>query len=212
MDSPTEQPCRFQLPDTMPVMVLDDCYLFPGCYLPLFIFEERYRHMLQYALGTGRMFCIGSRRRCSAAEDDGLIPVSTAGLIRACRRQEDGTSHVMLYGISRIRITGWVQDQPFRIAHVEAMATSHTCCQEDLCRLKSQVLGMLPKPTPQCSEAMQVLRSTLQEMTCPEMVCDILAYHFVRKPSAQRHLLMEPILEKRYERLVHELERLGTDE
>jgi ATP-dependent Lon protease len=211
MDQPDQQPPSFQMPDTMPVMVLDDCYLFPGCFLPLFIFEERYRQMLVHALGTSRMFCIGSRRRGGIDGDDELLPVSTAGLVRACRKQSDGTSHVMLYGISRIRITGWVQDKPFRIASVQSLPTSHTCCQDELGKLKAQVLGMLPKPTPQCSEAMQVLRSSLHEMTCPEMVCDILAYHFVRKPAAQRHLLMEPVLEKRYERLVQELERLGAD-
>jgi len=210
MDHPDQQPCSFQMPDTMPVMVLDDCYLFPGCYLPLFIFEERYRQMLLHALSTGRMFCIGSRRRCGSRDDD-LLPVSTAGLVRACRKQDDGTSHVMLYGVSRIKITGWVQQKPFRIANIEPLPTSHNCCQDQLSKMKAQVLGMLPKPQPQCSEAMQVLRTTLEQTTCAEAVCDILTYHFVRQPAAQRVLLMEQELEKRYERLVQELERLSTD-
>ncbi|MDB6073482.1 MAG: hypothetical protein JWO89_1122, partial [Verrucomicrobiaceae bacterium] len=29
--------CHFSLPEEMPVMVLTDCFLFPGCFLPLFI-------------------------------------------------------------------------------------------------------------------------------------------------------------------------------
>ena len=35
----------------------------PGCFLPLFIFEERYRLMLKHALNTDRMFCVGIRSR-----------------------------------------------------------------------------------------------------------------------------------------------------
>jgi len=194
------------MPDKMPVMVLDDCYLFPGCFLPLFIFEERYRKMLATALDTDRMFCIGSRE--SPAQGDSLIPVSTAAIIRACRKQDDGTSHVMLYGVSRIRFTGWPQEKPFRLAAIEPFPTSCTCGPDELDRLKAHALAILPKPAPQCSEAMQVLRTTLTNMPCPEMVCDILTYHFVKKPDIQRALLVEPSLEKRYQRLVTELELL----
>ncbi|MDZ4287117.1 MAG: LON peptidase substrate-binding domain-containing protein [Prosthecobacter sp.] len=206
MDHTANQLCSLRLPKTMPVMVLDDCYLFPGCFLPLFIFEERYRQMLATALNTDRMFCIGCRQP-EGAEND-LTPVSTAALVRACRKQTDGTSHVMLYGISRIRFTGWLQKRPFRIAAIEPLPTCCSGAPEDLARLKFEALAMLPKPAPQCSEAMQVLRTTLEGMPCPEMVCDILAYHFVKKPAAQRALLMEPVLEKRYQRLVEELELL----
>jgi ATP-dependent Lon protease len=46
------------------------------------------------------------------------MPVITVGLIRASKKREDGTSHVMLYGVQRIRITGWVQETPFRIATI----------------------------------------------------------------------------------------------
>jgi ATP-dependent Lon protease len=194
------------MPDKMPVMVLDDCYLFPGCFLPLFIFEERYRKMLGTALDTDRMFCIGSRVQSGEGEE--LIPVSTAAIIRACRKQNDGTSHVMLYGISRIRFTGWLQEKPFRLASVEPLPTAFSSSIDELNRLKADALAMLPKPAPQCSEAMQVLRTTLQNMPCPEMVCDILAYHFVKQPAAQRALLLEPVLEKRFQKLLEELEML----
>jgi Lon protease-like protein len=104
------------LPAQMPVMVLSDCYLFPGCFLPLFIFEERYREMLKHALDGDRMFCIGTR---ISKSDDSVLPWSTAGLVRACVKQPDGTSHVMLYGIRRINLNAWSDDRPFRIAEIE---------------------------------------------------------------------------------------------
>ena len=188
----------------MPVMVLSDCYLFPGCFLPLFIFEERYRRMLQHALEGDRMFCIGTR---VGNGDDNILPWSTAGLIRACVRQPDGTSHLMLNGIRRIAITGWTQEAPFRIASVQPIPTQPPptdTAQE----LISEALSLLPEPTSSCSDAMRKLKQTMAGLPCADLVADILSYHFVRDPAAIRVLLSEPSTERRYEVLLNELRRL----
>lgn len=175
------------LPAQMPVMVLSDCYLFPGCYLPLFIFEERYREMLKHALDGDRMFCIGTR---TGKTDDSVLPWSTAGLVRACVKQPDGTSHVMLYGIRRINLNGWSDDRPFRIADIEPIKVQQPPVDAAEALIKESI-SLLPTPTPSCSEAMQKLKDTLNEMTCPDRISDILAYHFVRNPAALKTLLSE---------------------
>ena len=98
---------KFPLPERMPVMVLSNCFLLPGCLMPLFIFEERYRLMVRYALKADRMFCVGIRKRtCGDCGQEEVLPYTTAGLIRACVRNEDGTSQLMLHGVRRIRIKG----------------------------------------------------------------------------------------------------------
>lgn len=210
MDPSSQSHSSFSLPDTMPVMVLGDCYLFPGCLLPLFIFEERYRLMLAHALKTDRMFCIGTRVK----NDDGgydLLPVSTAGLIRACKKQEDGTSHVMLQGVRRIQFDSWQQEKPFVIANVKPLETIIETEADYINELKDRSLDLLPDATACAGESMRNLRAALLKIDCPEMVCDILSYHFVRRSAAQRSLLMEPSLEKRYDILLSELERSQED-
>lgn len=210
-----EETCQshphFRLPDTMPVMVLGDCYLFPGCLLPLFIFEERYRLMLAHALRTDRMFCIGTPERSMDSRGE-LITVSTAGLIRACKKQEDGTSHVMLQGVRRIQFTGWQQEKPFRLAEIEPLPTVIETEPDYVNDLKQRSLDLLPDAAHCAGEAMKNLRSALIKIECPELVCDILAYHFVRRPAAQRSLLVETVLERRYDTLIAELERLQSSE
>lgn len=206
MDPTSQTACTFNLPETMPVMVLGDCYLFPGCLLPLFIFEERYRLMLSEALRSHRMFCIGTRVK---AADDGyeILPVSTAGLIRACKKQEDGTSHVMLQGMRRIRFADWKQSKPFAIAQIEPMETVVETEAGYVNELKDRALDLLPDAKACAGDAMRNLRAALVKIECPELVCDILSYHFVRRPAAQRLLLTEPVLERRYDTLLAELER-----
>lgn len=192
---------QFVLPPTLPMIVLDGCYLFPGCHLPLFIFEERYRRMLNHALSTDRMFCIGAP--CGAND---VQPVTTAGLIRASVKNADGTSQVMLYGVSRVRITGWDQMLPFRIARVEPIVTK-TAPQEKLRDLKSKALALLPQPNDDSCENMQLLRDELEKMAEAETVCDIIAFHFVRRKAVLRALLEECCPQRRYERLIAELEK-----
>ena len=43
------------LPESVPVMVLPGVTLFPNALLPLYIFEPRYREMLEEALGSARI-------------------------------------------------------------------------------------------------------------------------------------------------------------
>lgn len=191
----------FVLPHTLPMIVLDECYHFPGCMLPLFIFEDRYRRMLDHALRTDRMFCVGV-----SDGHDGVLPVVTAGLIRASVKNPDGTSQVMLYGVCRVRITGWEQTTPFRIARVEPMLTQPAPIKT-LRELKSQALDLLPHPSDDSCATMHQLRDLLEEMDEPESVCDILTFHFVHEKSALRRLLEECCPRRRYEMLICELEK-----
>lgn len=203
MPSSTSQP-SIPLPDSMAMIVLEDCYLFPGCFMPLYIFEQRYRQMLDHALKTSRMFCIG------ILYDGEILPFTTAGLIRASKKQPDGTSHVMLHGVKRIRFTGWVQEEPFHIATIEAVPTLKDISPAEFDGLKTRALALLPPTTLETSEAMQILRSTLCDMKCAEFACDILSYHFVREPESMRLLLAESSLQKRYSLLLDELQRLQS--
>lgn len=206
-EEPTQTP--FTLPDEMPVMVLSNCFLLPGCFLPLFIFEERYRLMLKHALQTHRMFCVGIRRRASGGSEE-VLPVTTAGLIRACVKNEDGTSQLMLHGVRRIRITGWTQEQPFRLAKIEPIDTV-PCDADRLAALKRQAVKLLPPAPEDCCDAVKVVRRAIECISDSEMVCDILAYHFVKRPCTLKSLVAEPCLESRYGLLIAELARLAGE-
>jgi Lon protease-like protein len=181
-------------------MVLPDCHLFPGCLLPLYIFETRYRKMLAHVLDSNRMFCIGNRE--GDTEDSTISQHSTAGLVRACVQQPDGTSHLLLLGLQRIRLGEWVQDKPFRIAKIEPMHTELGDA-EDLHRLKSEALGLFGA----VSEHAKELRKVLEENQDMEMVCDVLSYHFTRCPKLQQKLMAETSLKRRYEMVIEALRK-----
>jgi Lon protease-like protein len=146
------------------------------------------------------MFCIGNRE--GEGEEAPISPHSTAGLVRACVKQTDGTSHLLLLGLQRIRLGEWVQTNPFRIATIEPVETIPG--DPDLQRqLKNEALGLFSASSEQARE----LRKVLEDNDDAEVVCDVLSYHFTRCPKLQQRLMGECSLVKRYEMVIDALRK-----
>ena len=113
-------------------MVLPGAVLFPDGILPLRIFEPRYRAMLEYALDHDRMFCVAlmKPRITEAMTEDQFFHTAGIGLISASVTQADGTSNLMLQGLARVRLAGFVQLSPFRIARVRPLSPVTNDLQE----------------------------------------------------------------------------------
>lgn len=110
------------LPETLGVIALPGTILFPNALLPLYIFEPRYRELLAASLDEERVFGVAMQSSDGADVHD----VGGAGLVRACVKNVDGTSHLVLHGVARVRFTDWVQIEPYRIARIERLASENT--------------------------------------------------------------------------------------
>ena len=215
-------PASIEIPATLPVMALAECTLFPHCLLPLFIFEPRYRAMLNHALETERMFCIGTVR--SGMDPDGpeaesaIHQVSTAGMIRACVGQPDGTSHLILQGLRRIRLTGWQQTEPFRIARIEVFEdraspsmgsvdeTDTPDPADDPDLLAADLLELTTTQGP----LSPALAEQLSEIEDPAATADVIAYNLIRDPGLKQQILEMPHLLSRLRSLLaYCSERIG---
>ncbi len=194
------------LPGAVPVMVLGGATLFPRGYMPLFIFEPRYRAMLDYALERDRMFCIGHARPGINPDlsADPVFPITTVGLIRACVSHRDGTSHLMLCGVQRVEILDWGQVAPFRIATIlprpcrpgdPAAAAGAALELVDLCE---RIRG---KGLPDSSQFREHLRCVKD----PAVVADLVSQSFVADPTDRQRLLEMDGLDERLDFLVGHL-------
>ncbi len=114
------------LPSRIPAMTLRDVVLFPQAMLPLRIFEDRYKKMLSDVLNQDRIFAVVAERDQTLTDDQLDEPpfeVATAGLVRVSKENDDGTSFVMLQGLSRVRIRSIDDEGPYRILKVEPLET-----------------------------------------------------------------------------------------
>ncbi len=114
------------IPRQIPAMTLKDVVLFPNAIMPLRIFEKRYRLMLSEVLKSDRMFAVVAQRDKVGTDeqiDEPPFEVATAGLIRVSKTNTDGTSLVMLEGISRVRIESIANETPYRVLNIQPFDT-----------------------------------------------------------------------------------------
>ncbi|HET7698835.1 MAG TPA: LON peptidase substrate-binding domain-containing protein [Vicinamibacterales bacterium] len=112
------------LPPTIPVFPLPNVVLFPSVFLPLHIFEPRYRKMVDDALNGDRIIGMVLLRPGWERDYDGrppVYPIGCAGVITHAERLADGRFNIVLRGMERFRITGEHDDLPYRVADVDAL-------------------------------------------------------------------------------------------
>src|SRR6266850_5088781 len=113
-----------ELPNEVPVMTLPSATLFPQALLPLYIFEPRYRKMLADTLKSERMFSVAMQKPGRSRETPCVV--AGLGLIRVSVDHEDGTSHLILQGLTRVELGDPVQRKPYRIHTIRPLQAEPT--------------------------------------------------------------------------------------
>jgi Lon protease-like protein len=194
------------LPEQLPVMPLPGAVLFPHALLPLYIFEPRYRKMLEHALQKHRIFCVTlikpSCQDWHAPED--FFHLATAGLIRACVERTDGTSNLILQGLQRVRFTSFEQEEPFPIANIDTVESRDpTSVETEALGAKViELYGSLKRDRRQLPEKLDRYLSELRDL---EMLADLMASTFVDDPLRRQRLLEERSLNQRLRFLIRYL-------
>lgn len=118
-------PPELSLPDRAPVFPLPNIVLFPGAFVPLHIFEPRYRRMACDALSGDACLAL-------ALLKPGFEPlyytrrapihtVAGVGRIVAHERLAEGKFNLLVNGVARCRLVEDECDGPYRVAHLEPL-------------------------------------------------------------------------------------------
>jgi ATP-dependent Lon protease len=192
-----------ELPDAVPVMPLPGAMLFPHALLPLYIFELRYREMLDHALSEHRMFCVTliDPPVSDWHDTDDFRHVATVGLIRACVGRGDGTSNLILQGLQRVRFAAFAQERPFPIARIEPL-TSRPADSVEVEALGTEVLELYRKLRRKGRQLPEKVDDYLSHLRDPEMLVDLMAATFVTDAARRQQLLEELSLGRRLRLLV----------
>jgi ATP-dependent Lon protease len=192
-----------ELPASVPVMVLPGVTLFPNALLPLHIFEPRYRSMLEEALGSERMLAMAMPK--DPAEEE-VEEIAGVGLVRACIRNEDGTSNLILQGVHRVRFTGWEQTLPFRIGRIEPLPL-HVEEEEppDLIPLVTRLHALCSRFKEQGIELPSQFEAYLTQITDIGVVTDLVASTLITDCTVRQSLLEEISIPIRLRKLLEAL-------
>jgi Lon protease-like protein len=175
------------LPKKCGVMLLPDCTLFPHGGLPLFIFEERYRIMLEEAIAGDCVFAVGRMREEGGEEIPSAI--GTAGLIRASREQGDGTSQLLLHGVIRVRFTEWLDDKPYPCALIEPVMSDTMDPKIGEAAMKTLKGAVEDGITGLPGEVQTAVLAMLDQADEAGLLADLVAQQFVHDTDLRQELL-----------------------
>lgn len=174
-------------------MPLPGALLFPHALLPLYIFESRYRAMLEHALVEHRMFCVTlvHPKRADWDSVGDFYHTATVGLIRACVGRADGTSNLILQGLQRVRFRRFQQERPFPIAEIDPLESEAGESEVETAALARKVLDLYDKFKGSGRQFPEQVDEYLSHLGDPEMLADLMAATFVNDARRRQELLEE---------------------
>ena len=113
----------------IPICPLPNVVLFPNVFLPLHIFEPRYRQMVADALQADRIIGMVLLRSGWEHNYDGrppVYPVGCSGLVTHAEKLPDGSYNIVLRGLEKFRIVSEDDRRSYRLARVESITESQT--------------------------------------------------------------------------------------
>jgi len=131
----------------IPIFPLPNVVLFPGVFLPLHVFEARYREMVKDSLAEDRLIGMTLLRPGWDQNADGqpaVYPVGCVGLISHIEELEDGRYNLVLRGVEKFRITREEElTRAYRRAAVDYLEEQMTAADREIVRRQRHTVERL---------------------------------------------------------------------
>ena len=115
---------KFEVPDELPLLPLREYVVFPYMVLPLFVGRESSVAAVDDALAGDRLVLLVAQRDPDVEEPtpDELHRVGTVAMVMRTLRLPDGRVKVLVQGLAKAEIDGFVEQEPALRARVRVFA------------------------------------------------------------------------------------------
>ena len=197
--------------DLLPLFPLPNVVLFPNVFLPLHIFEARYREMVADAVASDRLIGMVLLRPGWERNYEGrpaVYPIGCSGVMTHVERLGDGRYNLVLRGLERFRIVEEDHDRPYRRAVVEPLLEQALAAgdREAIRLQRSKLESMLSPVRSDLGEGRLVAEARMPASMSDEDLVNALAQYLNLEPLEKQALLEKPNLRTRAESLVELLE------
>lgn len=197
-----------KIPEEVPVMTLSNTVLFPQAIMPLFIFEPRYRKMLSDVLPSSRIFAVATldERTKNIEGDEVAYPIAGIGLIRACRKNSDGNSNLVLQGISRIKFLSIISEAPYRKARIQTISSSAGGSKKQIEACRNQLIHLIQTQRRLGANIPEEIVQFLCNLDEPENLLDLAIYTLCPSTILKQELLETRGIVPRYQKFARFME------
>ncbi len=123
------------------------------------------------------------------------------GLIRACVDKPDGSSNLILQGVSRVRFTDFVQEKPFYIGRIEVLDTEESDALE-VEALSVKVVELIGTMHDTGQIQAEGILKFLRDIEDYDALADIVTYSFVEDLASKQTILETLNLRDRLKKVI----------
>ena len=206
--------------DLLPLFPLPNVVLFPNVFLPLHVFEPRYREMVADAVASERMIGMVLLQSGWDRDYEGrppIYPIGCSGVVTHVERLPDGCYNLVLRGIERFRILEEDHALSYRRAIVEPLrerplgADDRAAIQHQRAKLESLLAPSVDRDGDLREPRGDLNQSRTGDPRMPASMSDedlvhALAQYLDLEAIEKQALLEQPCLRTRAESLVELLE------
>jgi len=201
----TQQEKTPPVPAELPLLPLKDTVVYPLTVYPLVIGKEKSIKLINDVTVGDKILALTAQRK-TEVEVGGtgdIYPVGTMARILQMVKAPDGTLRLLVQGIERIAITGFVQTEPFIRARITASPdiSEKSVSVEALMRGLAELFQKMASLTPNMPEELSAAALNIED---PRQLAYLVATN-VRLDLAQRQEILEidPVPEKMKKLMQH---------
>lgn len=198
-----EEVSKTEIPNSLPVMPLENVVLYPSMIAPIVVGDEKSRKMVDQALASERMVAVLTRRPDHPGPLDtfeNLYDHGTAAIILKMLKMPDGSMRILLHGLQRIKVVEELSEEPYLQAGIEIIPETSAPQSREVDALVKSLHGLLGKAI-ELSSLPEDLRIAAINIQDPGRLADLIASNLNLKVEEQQELLETPGVRERLKRV-----------
>jgi ATP-dependent Lon protease len=203
-------------PSSIPIFPLPEVILYPGTFLPLHIFEPRYRSMIEYCSESENEIAIApiipNLKKEEGIGQFAIEEIFGWGKIINKDYLPDGRSNIIIEGKGLLELKGYISTEPFLIGKVEEYKTLPSPLNDS--NFQNQILNLIHLTkrillSDGAPEELLVKINQLSRHPHPvDFITSILHFEFIQKQA----ILIEKDPFQKSELLLSILEKINLQE
>jgi len=199
---------KIKVPKKLALIPLRDLIIFPNLVVPLFVGRDKSIKALEEAMRAEHIIALATQKvaEMQNPEEGDLFEIGCAATIMQELKLPDGTAKALVEGLTRVRITEYLQTDPYFKVAVEPVDEKEDKNIEIEALMRNLVsqfekTARLGKPIPQ-----EVLLATIN-IDEPGRLADFIAFHLSLKTEEKQQILEAVDAKKRLEKVNNFLNR-----
>src|SRR3984957_5925592 len=189
---------RLTIPNSLAILPIRNIVVFPGTVMPLNVGRQKSKNLLDEVMPGEKIIGVVTQRNAETEDPqmEDLYSVGVACMILKLFKLPDGNQSIIVHGLTRFRLNGLKQTDPFAVGEIEVLEDRLEPGPEldaliaSVRQQANRVIELSPN-TP--DEAAQVLASITQ----PSALADFLAANLQAESPEKQRMLEEMDVERR---------------